>query len=343
VEGTRGSTAYTYLRPAIRRGANIDLRLHATMTGLIMEGNRVGGVCYTSEDLSRKAHARRGVILCAGALATPKLLMLSGIGPAEHLKQLGIPVVQNLRGVGQNYQDHLEISVYLKTTAPISLLGQDKGLAAIRNYLNWKLFRTGVLTTNVVESGAFIDTDGDGRADIQFHVLPALGKDYDRDPLPGHGLSINPCTMRPKSRGSVRLRSADPVDKIIFNANPFGDEDDLRILVEGLKWARKIARSPSLAKLVETELLPHPADHVEDDVLVEHTRRYAKTVYHPSCTCRMGTGADAVVDPKLAVHGVTNLWIADASVMPSIVSGNTNAPTIMIAERCADFLRSKAA
>jgi choline dehydrogenase-like flavoprotein len=340
-DGERGSTAARYLRPAMKRGGNIELRLNASMTGLVMEGNRVGGVSYAQDGVAKAASARAGVILSAGTLATPKLLMLSGIGPGAHLQQMGVPVVKDLPGVGSNYQDHLEVSIYLKTKEPISLLGQDTGLNAVKHYLNWRLFRKGLLTCNVVESGGFIDLDGDGRAELQFHVLPVLVGDADRAPLPGHGLSINPCFIRPKSRGMVRLRSNKGDDPILFQSNSLAEEADVRVLVEGLKWARKIARSPTLAKLVERELSPSAEAEVPESVLVDHVRQYAKTVYHPAGTCKMGTDALSVVDPRLAVHGVPGLWVADASVMPTVVSGNTNAPSIMIGERCADFVRGR--
>jgi choline dehydrogenase-like flavoprotein len=282
------------------------------------------------------------VVLAAGALATPKILMLSGIGPGAHLQSLGIPVLRDLAGVGENFQDHLEVSVYGRTREPISLFGNDRGIAALKHGLQWQAFRTGLLTSNVVESGGFVDTLGTGRPDLQFHVLPTLVGDVDREPLDGHGISINPCFLRPKSRGTVRLRSADPLAPILFDAGYLREQADLDTLVRGMKLARRILRAPSMRRLVSEELAPSREESLSDQALESFVRERAKTVYHPSGTCRMGVDEMSVVDPQLRVRGIGRLRVCDASVMPSIVSGNTNAPTIMIAERCADFIAEAA-
>ncbi|MCC7150651.1 MAG: GMC family oxidoreductase, partial [Rubrivivax sp.] len=184
----------------------------------------------------------------------------------------------------------------------------------------------------------FADTDGSGRADVQFHVLPTLVGDVGRDPPPGHGLTINPCFLQPRSRGSVRLRSPDPAAPIVFDGAYLRAQADVDTLVRGVKLARRILRAPSLQALVSEEIAPAAAADASDAVLEAHVRATAKTVYHPSCTCRMGSDDGAVVDPLLRVRGIGRLRVCDASVMPTIVRGNTNAPTIMIAERCADFM-----
>ncbi|WP_081434896.1 GMC family oxidoreductase [Azotobacter vinelandii] len=278
------------------------------------------------------------VILSAGALSTPKILMLSGIGPKDHLQEHGIPVLHDAPQVGKNYQDHLEVSVYGRTKDPISLLGNDTGLRALKHGIQWTLWKTGLLTSNVVESGGFVDSSNCGRPDIQFHVLPTLVGDVDREPVDGHGVSINPCFLRPKSRGFAKLRSPNPLDSMVFESGALKEQEDVDSLVRGVKLARKILRAPALAKLVEHELLPARNEDILDTELEAYVRNYAKTVYHPAGTCRMGSDTDAVVDPMLKVKGVDGVRICDASVMPTLVSGNTNAPTIMIAERCAEFI-----
>lgn len=282
--------------------------------------------------------ANREVILSAGTLSTPKLLQVSGIGPAALLKQIGVHVVKDLPGVGENFHDHLEVIAHGKCREPISLLGQDKGLTALKHGVQWELFKTGLLTSNVVESGGFVDTLGTGRPDIQFHVLPVLVGDVDR-PMPEiHGISIDPCFLRPKSRGTVQARSANALEPARFDGGFLAEQEDIDTLVRGLKLARRILRAPSMSKIISEELYPSPKADLSDQELSAFVRQYAKTVYHPVGTCKMGVDPMAVVDPQLRVHGVRKLRVCDASVMPSLISGNTNAPTIMIAERCADFI-----
>lgn len=338
-DGQRGSTAATYLA-AVRGNPLLEVVTGAHVLKLLNDGSNVTGVQYRTKEGTTTVMARHEVILTAGALATPKILQLSGIGPGQHLQSLGIPVLRDLGGVGSNYQDHLEVSVYGRARHPVSLFGQDKGLQALRHGIQWKLFRTGLLTSNVVESGGFVDTVGSGRPDLQFHVIPTLVGDVDRAPLDGHGISINPCFLHPKSRGTVLLRDNDPMAPILFDAGALREQDDVDVLVRGVKLARRILRAPSLKKLVSEELEPSRDDAVTDQVLETYVRQRAKTVYHPVGTCKMGVDAQSVVDPQLRVHGVARLRVCDASVIPTIMSGNTNAPVIMIAERCAEFILS---
>lgn len=335
--GERGSTAATYLA-AVRRDAKLTVNTQVHVTRVLTEAGRAIGVEFVEAGQMHQVRCARDVLVCAGALASPKLLMLSGIGPGDVLQGLGIPLMQHSPGVGGNYQDHLEVSVYARTRAAISLLGQDKGLRALRHGLQWQLFRRGLLTSNVVECGGFVDTLGGGRPDLQFHVLPVLVGDVDREPLPGHGLSINPCFLRPLSRGRVSLRSADPMQPILFDAGALREQADVDTLVRGVKLARKILRAPALAEVVAHELLPGADAGLSDADIEAHVRRYAKTVYHPAGTCRMGGDAASVVDTALRVRGMDGLRVCDASVMPTLPSGNTNAPTIMLAERCAEFV-----
>lgn len=341
--GARASTAVTYLDP-VRSSPRLYLETGALVQKITFDGTRATGVVWrNARGELVESLASREIVLAAGALASPKLLMLSGIGPGAQLQALGIPVVQDLTGVGQNFQDHLEVSVYGRCKEPISMAGNEVGLRALRHGIQWKLTRTGLLTSNVVESGGFVDTAGTGRPDIQFHVLPALVGDVDREPLPGHGISINPCFLRPKSRGTVALSSPDAGAPVNFDGGFLSEQADVDTLVRGVQLARKILRAPSLSKLISVELSPSAEKDVPAAELESYVRSRAKTVYHPAGTCRMGAANDAhtVVTPDLKVRGIQGLRVCDASVIPSLVSGNTNAPVVMIAERCADFMLAK--
>lgn len=334
-EGERCSAARFFLKPVLSR-PNLTLRLDTRVERVLFDGRRASGVALSN---GTRLTARRAVVLAAGALATPKLLMLSGVGPAAHLQAHGIAVVHDAPGVGENFQDHLLVPVMAGAKEPISFTGQDRGLNAVRHYLQWRLTRTGVLTSNVGECGGFVDLDGDGRADLQIIASPLLMGDVDREPPPGHGFTINPQTVRPKSRGKVRLRSSKAAEPVALQGNYLQEQADVDVLVEGVKLARKMLRAPSLATISTGEVLPSAEESVSDAVLEDYVRSFAKTVYHPVGTCRMGTDERAVVDSRLKVRGVENLFVGDASIMPTLVTGNTNAPTVMIAERCAEFLR----
>lgn len=356
--GERGSTSTTYLKDILASPC-LKLITNVLVNKLLLKENTqdVIGVQYRDDKgVITEAFATAEVILSAGALATPKILMLSGIGDPSDIEKVGLKLEHALVGVGKNFQDHLEVAVYGRTKKPISLMGNDKGLKALKHGAQWLTTRTGLLTSNVVESGGFIDSTAvlagkplteHAQADIQFHVLPTLVGDIDRAPIAGHGISINPCFLRPKSRGSLSLNSADPQDPIHFKGGFLEDDSDLDVLVRGVKLARKILRAPALTKHIQTELGPFEGtslqenDLLSDEQIKEWIRAKAKTVYHPSGTCKMGIDDQAVVDHKLKVHGLNGLRIADASIMPFLVSGNTNAAVIMIAERCADFILSE--
>jgi choline dehydrogenase len=234
-------------------------------------------------------------------------------------------------------QDHVEVHVTGQLKAPISMVGEDKGLRKIRHGLEWLVMKQGLLTSNICESGGFFDTDGDGRPDMQIHVIAGINGDFDRAPLPGHGISLDPGLLRPRSRGEVRLRSANPEDRPVVDPHFLQDPEDVAGLIRGVKICREIMSHPALADLIADELLP--GRHAQSDQELEaFIRKYAKTVYHPAGTCRMGQDRMGVVDERLKLHGVENLWVADTSIMPNLVSGNTNAPAIMIGERAADFI-----
>jgi choline dehydrogenase-like flavoprotein len=270
-------------------------------------------------------------------------LQLSGIGPAAHLREHGIDVVVDLPGVGENYQDHLEATVQCEIKDPISMFGEDKGFRAVSHMLQYMLTKTGLLTSTVVESGGFVDTAGTGEPDIQFHVLPTFIGFADRLPEPGHGISIGPCVLRPQSRGSVRLRSPNPADRALFIANSLAEQADVDTLVRGVQLAIRISEAPSLGRLVKRRALPKPGLEKDPEALSDYVRSISKTVFHPSGTAKMGSPDDptAVVSEDLRVRGVEGLRIADASIMPRLVSGNTNAPSMMIGERASRFILGK--
>lgn len=334
--GRRWSAAKAFLRKAESR-KNLTIMTETRVARITFEGNLASGVELENGD---RISAEGEVILCAGAIETPRLLLLSGLGNADELKAHGIDVVANLPGVGENYQDHLEANVQCYTKDPISIYKQDKGLRSVLNMLQYQIFKTGLLTSNVVECGGFVDVSDAGIPDVQFHTLPFLTGWVDRPPIQAHGMSINPCFLRPFSRGAVKLRSPSSQDKALFNTGSLSDSEDIEVLLRGIKKAIEIFQAPELQKLVTgfTERGPKPTD--DDDALREWIRQTCKTVFHPAGTAKMGpdTDAMAVVDTELRVKGVRALRIADASVMPTLVSGNTNAPVMMIAERAARLI-----
>lgn len=332
----RWSAAEAFLRNAEKR-SNLKIMTETRVRRIVFSGTRATGVELEN---GQACGANREVVMCAGALETPRLLQLSGVGDAEHLKQHGISVVANLPGVGENYQDHLEVNVQCKTRDPISFYEQDKGLIAAWHMAQYLAFKTGLLCSNVVESGGFVDLSGTGRPDVQFHVLPFMVGWVDRKPTEAHGLSINPCFLRPYSRGSVKLRSANFKEPALFNDRTFSDRRDVDTLIRGTKKAIEIFKAPALARLVTEFTLPTADAHHDDAQIEDFVRQTAKTVFHPVGTAKMGPDSDpmAVVDHQLRVKGIQGLRIADASVMPNLVSGNTNAPVMMIAERAARFV-----
>ena len=337
--GKRWSSAEAFLRPAENR-QNLSIMTRSRVARVLFEGQRAVGVELEN---GSKLHAAGEVVLCAGTIETPRLLLLSGIGEKSHLESLGIEVKADLPGVGENYQDHLEVNVQCYSKNPISFYRQDKGLTAAKHMLQYLMYKTGLLTSNVVESGGFINVSGDERPDLQFHVLPFMVGWVDRQPLEAHGLSINPCFLRPKSRGSVKLRSANAQDPALFNAGSLEDPNDLEILVRGVKKAIEIFQAPELQKMVTKFAYPSPDALQDDDKIRDFIRQTAKTVFHPVGTAKMGPDSDpmAVVDSELRVKGLHGLRVADASVIPTLVSGNTNAPTMMIAERAARFINGE--
>ncbi|MCA0044836.1 GMC family oxidoreductase [Celeribacter litoreus] len=337
--GRRWSSAQAFLRKAEKR-KNLTIMTQTRVAKILFEGKRATGVQL--ED-GRKMTARGEIVLCAGAIETPRLMQLSGVGPAEHLREHGIEVVADLPGVGSNYQDHMESTVQGETYEPISLYREDKGLKAVRHMLRYLLTNTGLVASNVVECGGFADVSDAGQPDVQFHCIPFMAGWVDRAPIEAHGFQIAPCFLRPKSRGSVRLRSSNPTDKSLFDAATFRDSDDLEVLTRGVLKAIDIMNAPAMQKFIKRRALPEEGLEKDMDALRDYVRQTCKTVFHPSGTAKMGVESDkmSVVDNELRVRGLEGLRVADASVMPTLVSGNTNAPVIMIAERCSRFITGK--
>ena len=334
----RASTAATYLK-SVAGNPLLTIRTEAPVEEILMENGAATGVRYSGKGSEGiQAQAKEEVILSAGALASPKILMLNGIGPAGHLSDMGIHVRRDLPGVGQNFHDHVAAQVSVELSQPLGFFGQDRGLKAIRHGLEYFLFKRGILASNLLETGAFVSTDGTGRPDIQYHTIPVLSGDVGALPPQIHGMVLSPCVLRPKSRGYVKLRSSNPADQVAFSPRVLTEREDVETLIRGVKLARKIFRTQAMKPLVKHEIAPGGPDELDDARLEEHCRTVAKTVYHPAGSCKMGADAMAVVDPHLRVTGVPRLRVADASVMPQVTSGNTNAPSIMIGERCADFL-----
>ncbi len=335
--GARWSAASAYLHPAAARG-NLTIISKAQASRIVIENGRAVGVEYGRGGRRRTARAEREVLLAAGAINSPQLLLLSGIGPADELRAVGVPVVLDLPGVGKNLQDHLNVNIVQRTTRPITLDGKDQGFAALAVGLQWLLRRTGPGTSNVAEAGAFVSSGPDAATpDIQFHFIPAQVIDHARKRLDGHGVTLHACCLRPQSRGEIRLASADPAAPPVMDPRYLAFEHDLQILLEGLRRGREILAMPAFRPWLADERLPGAARQSAAE-LEEFVRATAETEYHPVGTCKMGHDPSAVVDDQLRVRGVEGLRVVDASIMPTVVSGNTNAPVIMIAEKAAAMM-----
>jgi choline dehydrogenase len=339
-DGRRHSAADAYLTPA-RRRRNLTTATGARATRLLIEGNQVVGVTYLQQGRLREARARREVLLCGGAIHSPQLLMLSGIGPAEHLQAMGIPVVSDLPGVGANLQDHVATGVICSCSRPISLNRALSPWHLAGNLLRYALLRQGPLTSNVVEAGGFVRSLPDLPApDLQFTFIPVWALDHGLTRLKGHGFILVTLLLCPQSRGSIRLRSGDPLDAPRIQPNYLSHEDDQAVLLRGMRLVRQVTDTPPLAKLRRAERIPGAAVQSEVELLT-WIRAYAQNGDHPVGTVKMGPAKDpmAVVDERLRVHGLQRLRVVDASVMPTVPRGNTNVPTIMIAERAADLIK----
>ena len=348
--GRRCSAAVAYLNPAKKR-ANLQIETKALAARVLFEGKRAIGVAYTQNGQTHTARARAEVILAGGAINSPQLLELSGIGNPDLLREQGIEVVSGLPGVGENLQDHFVIGnrYRMKPGSP-SVNQQSRGLAMIGEVFKYLTQRKGLLTLSAAHVAAFIKTRPElATPDVQYHILPAtmdlqkMTETGDMELEKQPGITIAPCQLRPESRGSVHLKSAAHDAHPAIRPNYLSDPLDQQTAVAGIRWARELAQQPALAKYIEHELEPGEALQ-SDEELLEFARETGGTIYHPVGTCKMGANGDTmgVVDDQLRVRGVEALRVVDASVMPRLVSGNTNAPTIAIAEKACDMIRADA-
>ena len=338
-DGVRASAANAYLRPAMRR-PNLEVRTRARATAIEFDGRRAIGVRYQRGQESKSVRARREVLICGGAINSPQLLKLSGLGPAAELAAHGIALVQDLPGVGENLQDHLEFYFQMACREPVTLYSAMNPLAKLRIGLQWMLFKNGLGATNHFETCGFIRSKaGMPFPDIQYHFLP-MAVSYDGSSLANeHGFQAHVGPMRSKSRGHVRLASADPSAKPTIRFNYMSHPDDWVEMRACVRLTRELFAQQAFARYRGREIQPG-ADCVADAAIDEFIRQKVESAYHPSCTCKMGSPDDpsAVVDAEARVRGVQNLRVVDSSIMPSITNGNLNAPTIMIAEKAADHI-----
>lgn len=343
--GKRSNATAAFLS-SVEGDKRLVVRTNAKVMGLIFEGSRAVGVEYEGSSGKATAYASAEIIMASGAYVTPKLLMLSGIGPAEQLRQHGINVRVDSPGVGNNLQDHHEVPLISQALPGFGYHHDDTGLKMLFNGLQYLLFGTGPVNSIGCDVCAYVDperapNDQAGREPtLQFYCIPAVYLDRDVAPLPDvPGVTLHSCLARPKARGSVQLRSADPKDLPLVNPNYLGHADDMRISVAGLRFAREVFKAAPMSEIVTRELLPGP-DVTSDEALAAHCRRTVKTNYHPVGTCRMGRADDpmAVLTPDLKVKGVDGLRVFDASFFPNLVCGNTNAPVMAAADRAVDIM-----
>jgi len=343
-DGVRCSAATAYLRPA-RGRPNLKVVTGALVRRVRIDNGRATGVVYSQRGRALHEASAHEVLLSGGAINSPQLLMLSGIGPAAELRRHGIEVLADLPGVGANLHDHLDICTLQRCTRGLSYDSASDIAVAFRYYL---MGRTGPGASNIAEAGGFLRSRlaEDERPDMQFHFVPAQLDDHGRNRLPGNGYTLHACGLRPRSRGRLRLASADAGDKPRIEAAYLSDPEgfDLRVLLEAVRLSRDILAQPAFAPFRGEEVLPG-ADVRDVAGLTAFIRRKAETIYHPVGTCRMGRvdDPDTVLDPQLRVKGVQGLRVVDASVMPRLIGGNTNAPTMMIAERAADLILGQTA
>ena len=336
-DGQRCSTARAYLKPALSR-PNLDLQIRAMTTRVIMEGKTAIGVEYRKGGKVFRVRARKEVILSASAFNSPKLLMLSGIGPAEHLQAHGIDVVHHLPGVGENLQDHLEVWVQQQCTQPITLNSRLGPISKAMIGIRWLLFKSGLGATNHFESNGYIRSRAGLKfPDLQYHFLAGAIAYDGSSAASGHGFQVHLGANKPTSRGTVRLQSARPEDAPILRFNYLSTEEDKQAYRDGLRLTREIFQQPALAAYRGVELSPG-AEVQTDAEIDDWVARSAETAYHPAGSCRMGSDEMAVVDSECRVHGLSGLRVVDSSIMPTVTNGNLNAPTMMIAEKAADLI-----
>jgi choline dehydrogenase-like flavoprotein len=345
--GKRSSAAYAFIAP-LEGDPNLTLRLNARVRRVEVENGRAVGVTYRdAKGVERRAFADGDVILAAGALVTPQLLMLSGLGPAAQLKEHGIATLVDLPGVGQNLVDHPEVPIIAKANGRHGYYRQGVGWRMLLNGLHFKLFGSGPILSAGVEAGAFVNpADPDGEPTIQAFCVPIVYLDRDTLTLveDTYGLTITTVVVKPKSRGFVRLRSGNPDDMPLVSPNLLSHPDDARAMLDGQRFFLRAFETSPLKERIANVAIPAPGD-LSDEALMRHCKRFVKTNYHPAGTCRMGAASDmdAVLDSRLRVRGVENLRVCDLSAMPDINAGNTNAPAMMMGSRCAEFILGPAA
>jgi len=341
--GERHSAAKGYLTPHLAR-PNLQVVTGAQATRILFDGRRAVGVEYRQGGELKQARAQREVLLSAGALLSPQLLMLSGVGPAQELQRHGIEVLHHLPGVGQHLHDHPDVVQVVNAPQLTDLFGLSLrgGLNVLRGIGEWRRQRTGPLTTNFAEAGGFLKSSpGEAAPDLQLHFVIGKLVDHGRKTVFGHGYSLHVCLLQPKSRGSVRLAGRDPLQLPLVDPNFLADPGDMARMVRGFQIGRRILQQSALAQYGGRENQSMAQAQTEGEI-EQFIRQYADTIYHPVGSCRMGPGPLDVVDAELRVHGLAGLRVVDASIMPRIVSGNTNAPTVMIAEKAVDLLRKAA-
>lgn len=341
-KGRRWSTATGFIKPAVHR-PNLKVATRAQATRILWEGQKAVGVEYLQDGQLKKAYCEGEVVLSSGAINSPQLLELSGVGNADRLRKLGIAVQADRQQVGENLQDHLCVCVMSRITAPISHLKWLNPLRGLMVASQYAFSRTGVAAQAPLSTGAFLKTDANlVYPNLQLHLTPALVTSHDSSWPNEHGLTIYVNDGHPKSRGSIHIHSQDPTTHPTIAANYLTADGDLEVLREGVKLTRDLLEQPALKEIMGEALdLAHgPATDAQVDAFI---RANSETVYHPVGTCRMGSDADAVVDPQLRVNGVQGVRVVDASIMPTLINGNTNAPTIMIADRAADLILGKSA
>ncbi|TNC51486.1 GMC family oxidoreductase [Rubellimicrobium rubrum] len=340
--GKRSSAAYAFIAP-LEKDPRLTLKLEARAERVLIEQGRAVGVVWRDKaGQEQKSYARGEVVLAAGALITPKLLMLSGVGPADHLREHGLPVLQDAPGVGQNLVDHPEVPIIATANGKYGYYGQGEGWRMIKHGLHFKIFGTGVITSAGVEAGAFVNpSDPTAEPTIQAFCVPIVY--LDRDLLKmmknTHGMTITTVVVKPRSRGWVKLRSANPADKPIVSPNLLKDPEDMRQMVEGQRFFLQAFGAEPLKSRIREIKFPDPA-RLDDESLAAHCRKMVKTNYHPASTARMGADGDpmAVLDARMRVRGIEGLRVADMSACPNINAGNTTAPALMLGSRCADFV-----
>ena len=338
----RGSTAQTFLKEARGRD-NLRVETNALASKLLFEGNRCVGVSYRQHDGHSEVRATREVVLCGGAINSPHLLQISGIGPAEHLRSIGVQVVHDLPGVGANLQDHYVARVSHRVKGSTSINKMARGIRLAREVVRFFLEGRGALTFGVTTAQVFCRSSPEKASpDLQLLFTPAS---YDPNKFGElereDGMTVAVCPVRPDSRGTIMARSCDPTQAPTIIPNYLSDPGDARVLLAGMRFTREIFAAPAIAQHSVAEILPGPNVRTDDE-LIDYARRVGNTIYHPVGTCRMGQGPSAVVDERLRVLGIEALRVIDASIMPTLTTGNTNAPTILIGEKGAEMIRADA-